>query len=94
MPTYTTIVTKNSEYNTLQYSTEIIASGELVVATDSGVLKVGDGLTAWSGLPSVGVPSNPFGTTGASGILNMVKITQTNYNAISSPDPNTLYFII
>ncbi len=94
MPLYTTISLKSGVHNTLQYASEILASGEPAVATDSGILKVGDGLTAWSGLPSVGVPSNPFGTTGASGILNMVKITQANYDAISSPDSNTLYFII
>lgn len=31
---------------------------------------------------------------GASGINNIVQITQANYNALITKDPNTLYFIV
>ena len=90
----TNILLRRSDYNTLQYSSEIFLEGEPVVAVDSGVLKIGNGIDGWASLPSVGVPSNPVAISGASGILNMVQISQTDYDAISNPDSNTLYFIV
>lgn len=40
------------------------------------------------------VESNIAGITGASGVNNIVSISQANYDNIVSPDPNTLYFIV
>ena len=40
------------------------------------------------------VQSNIDGIIGASGINNIVSISQANYDNIISPDPNTLYFIV
>jgi len=39
------------------------------------------------------VTSNTSGITGASGINNMVQISQANYDAIVTKNPNTVYFI-
>lgn len=93
MARYTTIFLRRGDYETLYYSNEILASGEPAIAVDSGILKVGNGLDVWSNLPSVGIPSNPTAANGASGILNMVQITQENYDLLD-PDPNTVYFIV
>jgi len=93
MTRYSTIFLRKGGYETLYYSNEILASGEPAIAVDSGILKVGNGLDVWSDLPSVGVPSNPTAVSGASGILNMVQITQANYDLLD-PDPNTIYFIV
>ena len=94
MPRNTTLVIRNGNSDTLHYSSEILASGELAAAVDSGIVKVGNGNAPWSGLPSIGVPSNPIAITGASGVLNMVSIAQADYNNIANPDPHTLYFIV
>lgn len=94
MSKYTTLLLKRGDYNTLHYSQDILASGEPAVAIDSGLLKIGNGVDDWASLPSVGVPSNPVSISGASGILNMVQISQSDYDAIPSPDSNTLYFIV
>ena len=40
------------------------------------------------------VQSNTDNITGASGVNNIVSISQANYDNIISPDPNTLYFIV
>lgn len=40
------------------------------------------------------VESDTTGITGASGINNIVSISQANYDNIATPDPNTLYFIV
>ena len=38
-------------------ATLILANGEPSVVTDTGHMKIGDGVTVWSGLPYVGVGS-------------------------------------
>lgn len=43
---------------------------------------------------SAGVTSNITGITGASGISNMVSISQANYDNLATKNPNTLYFIV
>jgi hypothetical protein len=48
--------------------------------------------TARSNLSAVGTV--PAGITGASQIVNVVKLTKASYNAITTPDENTLYVII
>lgn len=42
---------------------------------------------------TAGVPSNPAGITGATAITNIVKISQSDYNALATKDPTTLYII-
>ncbi|MBT5286037.1 MAG: hypothetical protein HOL29_08745 [Euryarchaeota archaeon] len=39
------------------------------------------------------VPSNPTGVSGADAITNMMSLTQSQYDAISSPNVSTLYVI-
>ena len=38
--------------------------------------------------------SNITGLTGATQLTNLVEITQTGYDLIVTPDPNTLYVIV
>tara|TARA_Y100000766_G_C18895275_1_gene600610 strand:- start:94 stop:897 length:804 start_codon:yes stop_codon:yes gene_type:complete len=40
-----------------------------------------------------GVRSDISNTTGASGVYNIVAITQANYNSLATKDPHTVYFI-
>ena len=40
------------------------------------------------------VQSNINGIIGASGVNNIVQISQANYDALVSKDPNTAYFIV
>jgi hypothetical protein len=71
--------------------------------TSSGNVSISGIITATSGnftsLTVSGVNSNLFvtsntsGITGASGINNMVQISQANYDAIVTKNPNTIYFI-
>lgn len=44
-------------------------------------------------ITAIGITSNPSGITGASAITNIVKISQTDYDNLSSTDPDTLYII-
>lgn len=39
------------------------------------------------------IPSSPSGITGATAITNIIQISQANYDAIGTPDANTLYII-
>lgn len=43
---------------------------------------------------SVGITSQTVGISGAIPVYNLVKISQTDYNNLSSIDPNTLYVIV
>jgi hypothetical protein len=78
----------------------VLASGEPAWATDSKILKVGDGVTGWASLSGVGeIPANVVlsKTTevpNSSGITNIVQISQTNFNALGSYSPNTAYLIV
>ena len=90
----TTILLRESDNQTLHYSTDILALGEPCFSSDSGILKIGDGTTPWSGLPLVGVPSNITNISGAGSIINMVQISQANYDSLTHKDSNTLYFIV
>lgn len=56
------------------------------------VLVYNSGVSLWQN-NSNAVFSNTTGISGASGINNMINISQANYNAIATKDPNTLYFI-
>jgi hypothetical protein len=57
---------------------------------------IGDtGATGATGVtPANIVLSDITGLTGASQLTNLVEITQTGYNLIITPDPNTLYVIV
>jgi len=81
----------------------VLASGEPGWATDSKTLKIGDGSTAWSSLSGVatagGIPANVVysTTTGigtASGITNIVQISQSGFNNLGSYSPSTVYLIV
>lgn len=57
------------------------------------VLVYNSGNQLWENNNSV-VFSDNTGITGASGVNNIVKISQTAFDNLSSVDPNTIYFII
>ena len=63
----------------------IVGSGNVVINSSNQIFTVSS-----SGL----VQSNTIGMAGASGINNIVQITQANYNSLISKDPNTVYFIV
>lgn len=78
----------------------ILASGEPAWATDSKTLKVGDGSALWTSLEGVsggtsgGITSNTTGIPGASGITNIVQISQSAFSALTSYSANTVYLIV
>jgi hypothetical protein len=79
----------------------VLSSGEPAYAVDTKVFKIGDGVSNWNNLLSAlweddgdVVFSNTSGIVGASGVNNIVIISQSNYNNIVSPDPNTVYYIV
>lgn len=41
-----------------------------------------------------GIKSDPTGITGASAILNEVRLSQASFDAIVTPDPDTKYVIV
>ena len=57
-----------------------LAAGEPGFETDTGRGKVGDGATAWTGLPHAMTPT--------------VTLTQAAYDALDPPDPYTLYLVV
>lgn len=63
----------------------ILGSGSISISSSNQVFTVSS-----SGL----VQSNINGITGASGVNNIVQMTQANYDALVSKDPNTVYFIV
>lgn len=63
----------------------VVPGSNISISNISGVYTV-----SASGL----VQSNMFGITGASGINNLVQISQANYDALATKDPNTVYFIV
>ena len=75
----------NSSVSGLLPVKNIIGSGNINVSSSNQIFTVSS-----SGL----VQSNITGITGASGINNLVQISQANYDALSTKDPNTIYFII
>jgi len=60
--------------------------------TDSQALVWNNTAGQWE--PGTVVQSEPTGITGASAITNCVQISQANYDAIGTPDANTLYVIV
>lgn len=74
------------------------AAGDLVVGelaintTDGGVFTKTDGGTVVE-IAGLAVESDTTGITGASTVSNIVTISQADYDAISSPDASTIYYI-
>ena len=67
--------------------------GELAInTTDGGVFTKTDG-GAVVEIAGLAVESDTTGITGASTVSNIVTISQANYDAISSPDANTIYYV-
>jgi hypothetical protein len=55
----------------------------------------GSGITKKISLTQTGfIRSNTNGIAGASGIYNIVQMSQASYDALATKDPNTLYAII
>lgn len=80
----------SAEWNTAD---PVLGQAELGFDSGSGVLKVGDGSKNWNHLPTQ-IKSDATGISGASGISNIVFMTQTAYNALGSYDAGTLYYIV
>ena len=69
-------------------SKDLTGTGDMII-TGSGNFTQGvflNGATA--------VKSDTTGIANASGVTNMVKISQTHYDALGSYDANTVYFIV
>ena len=75
----------NSTVSGLLPVKSIVGSGNINVSSVSGNFNISS-----SGL----VKSDISGIAGASGVYNIVTISQANYDALASKDPNTIYFII
>jgi|LakMenE01Jun11ns_1017448.scaffolds.fasta_scaffold9467849_1 hypothetical protein len=65
-------------------SETVLASGEPGYDTTTKEFKLGDGTKSWSTLENV---------VSGSGIKQIISMTQAQYDALSSPDPNILYVI-
>lgn len=78
------IIDFNSTVSGLLPVKSIVGSGNINVSSISGNFTVSS-----SGL----VKSDISGIVGASGINNIVQISQASYDALPTKDPNTLYFI-
>tara|TARA_B100001939_G_C16818534_1_gene563306 strand:+ start:276 stop:605 length:330 start_codon:yes stop_codon:yes gene_type:complete len=83
----------------------VLAAGEPGFDSVNNLLKVGDGTTPWATLHPIGsgVASNTTSAGGGSGIVNMVQLSQAQYDALSLSGEtisqiklvgNTLYFIV
>ncbi len=77
--------------DTLRYRDSGNAERLLLNASDN-LANLANTATARSNLSAVGTV--PAGITGASQVVNVVKLTKANYDAITTPDENTLYIII
>ena len=69
-------------------SKDLTGTGDVII-TGSGNFTQGvflNGATA--------VKSDTTGISNSSGVVNLVKITQANYDALGSYDANTVYFIV
>lgn len=71
----------------------ILAQGEPAFDYETGVLKCGDGETNLSSLDPVNhnvhVQQDDSGT-----VARITKLTQTEYDALGTPDASTLYVIV
>ena len=91
-PTLGTLAAQNGTFSGTSSGTNTgdqDLSGLLVKA--SNLSDLANTTTARSNLSAVGTV--PTGITGASQVINIVSLTQANYDAITSPSANTLYII-
>lgn len=65
------------------------AAGEMAFNTDSNVLEVYTG-SNWAN----SVKSDLTGIAGADAVVNIVTLTQAEYDAITMPSATTIYFIV
>ena len=72
----------------------IVSSGLVGATGATGVTGVQGSTGATGVTPANIVLSDITGLTGATQLTNLVEITQTGYNLIVTPDPNTLYVIV
>jgi hypothetical protein len=75
----------NSSVSGLLPVKNVLGSGNISVTSSSQVFTISS-----SGL----VKSDITGIAGASGVNNLVQISQVDYDALVSKDPNTVYFIV
>lgn len=63
----------------------LLGPGEPVKASDTGVLKVGDGTRRWLDLPA---------HLEVSGVTHIQRITRADYDALPTPRPSDTLYII
>jgi hypothetical protein len=80
----------SAEWNT---ANPTLGAAELGFDSASGVLKIGDGTKNWHNLPTQ-IKSDASSIAGASGIANIVFMTQAAYDALGSYDATTVYYIV
>lgn len=78
---------------TLEHSTFIGANGEITVDTDKHVAVIHDGETA-GGFPQLGETGRPGNIVQSETVLQIVTLTQQEYDALSPRSATTLYFIV
>lgn len=79
----------SSEFST---ANPTLGAGEPAYDSTKNFIKVGDGSKTWNNLPNH-VVSDTEGLT-ASGVHNVVIMTNANYTALSPKDPNTIYYVV
>lgn len=74
---------------------DYVASGDNVslLVNDSNYVASGDNISLLTN-DSLYVASDVTGITGASGVSNIVQISQADYDALGTYDQNTIYFIV
>ena len=65
----------------------VLASGEVGFATDTNEIRVGNGTSPWTGL-------EPVGGIPAEGISSIQKVTQAEYDALPTPRPGDVLYVI
>lgn len=87
---------------TLSAANPVLGVGEPAFETDTNVLKVGDGVTSYNSLSSIGgggggvtnaVVSNTAGIPNSTRVTNIVSMSQSDYDNLEVYDNNTLYFL-
>ena len=80
----------------------VLEQGEPAFETDTNVLKVGDGSSEYNNLASISgggggpansVVSNTAGIPNSTRVTNIVSMSQSDYDNLSSYDNNTLFFL-
>jgi hypothetical protein len=70
-------------------------AGSVVLLPNTAVTITYDAAIAnWRIFTASGIPSNVVGIAGATGVANIVAISQAAYDALVTKDASTLYFIV